>query len=60
MLVVPVEFAFARLVNEQVRQTELMKVMIRVQAGVLVDEPEPTESNEPVGDTDLYPKLSET
>ena len=36
-----------------------MKVLIRVQAGVLVDEPEPAESNEPVGDTDLYPKLSE-
>ena len=40
LLLVPVEFAFARMVNEQVKQTELMKVMIRVQAGELVDEPE--------------------
>ena len=42
LLLVPVEFAFARMVSEQVKQTELMKVMIRVQAGELVVEPEET------------------
>jgi hypothetical protein len=47
LLLVPVEFAFARMVSEQVKQTELMKVMIRVQAGELVDEPEEaTEARE--------------
>ena len=54
----PVEFAFARLVGEQVKQTELMKVMIKVQAGVLVDELVPDETNEPEGDIDLYPTIS--
>ena len=43
LLLVPVEFAFARMVSEQVKQTELMKVMIRVQAGVEV-----AEEHEPV------------
>ena len=40
LLATPVEFGFSRIVKEQARQTQLMKVMIRVQAGVLVDEPE--------------------
>ena len=56
LLLVPVEFAFARLVGEQVKQTELMKVMIRVQAGELVDEPEAVTE---VGEVDLYPKLAD-
>ena len=55
LLAVPVEFAFARLVNEQVRQTELMKVMIRVQAGELVEEPEETTEQEDVSDKEKRP-----
>ena len=60
LLLVPVEFAFARLVNEQVKQTELMKVMIRVQAGELVEEPDEKEvvATEE-GEVDLYPKLTD-
>ena len=54
LLLVPVEFAFARMVSEQVKQTELMKVMIRVQAGELVDEPEEATEEE----IDLYPNLT--
>ena len=54
LLIVPVKFAFARMVSEQVKQTELMKVMIRVQAGELVDEPEEATEEE----IDLYPKLT--
>ena len=40
LLLVPVEFAFARMVNEQVKQTELMKVMIKVQAGEMIERPD--------------------
>ena len=56
LLLVPVEFAFARLVGEQVKQTELMKVMIRVQAGELLDEPQEVIKEDEV---DLYPKLAD-